>query len=180
MGDPKKKRKTYATPKRPYNTKELMEDLRIIGTYGLRNKRELWKARAELSSLRGRARDLLGLGSTERQKRERELIDKLTLLGIVMKNSPLEDVLTLRVEDLLERRLQTYLYRRGMAKTLFQARQFISHGHIEINGRKVTTPSYKVKIKDEETLDYSLFSPYKSPEHPFRKEIEEEELKGDI
>lgn len=176
MGDPKKKHKTFTTPKRPWDTNALMEDLRVIGAYGLRNKRELWKAHTELSHFRGRARGLLSLETEERIKREQEMIIKLAKLGLVMENSTLEDVLTLSVEDLLERRLQTYIYRRGMASSMFQARQLITHGHIEINGRKVKAPSYKVKITDEETVDYSLSSPYRNPNHPLRKELETEEL----
>jgi small subunit ribosomal protein S4 len=175
MGDPKKKHKTYNTPKRPYDADALKEELRTIGVYGLRNKRELWKAHTELSHMRGRARDLLSLGSTERDRREKEIIYKLYKRGLVMENGRLEDVLTLSVEDLLERRLQTYLFRRGMASSLFQSRQLISHGHIAINGRKVTSPSYQVKIDDEETLDYALSSPYHNPEHPLRRALEVEE-----
>jgi small subunit ribosomal protein S4 len=175
MGDPKKKHKTFTTPRVPYDTDALINELRLIGTYGLRNKRELWKLHTELSVLRGRARDLLGLSAEERSKREYDLINKLYQRGLVMENSRLEDVLTLSVEDLLERRLQTYIFRRGMAKSLFQARQLIAHGHIEINGRKVTSPSYQIKIFDEETLDYSKGSPLHDPDHPFRREMEVEE-----
>jgi len=175
MGDPKKKHKSFNTPKRPYETEALMEELRTIGVYGLRNKRELWKIHTELSVMRGRARDLLSLEAEERARREQALINKLALRGLVMENGRLEDVLTLSVEDLLERRLQTYIFRRGMASSLFQARQLITHGHIAINDRKVTTPSYQVKITDEETLDYAKSSPYHSPTHPLRRELEVEE-----
>ena len=175
MGDPKKKHKTYNTPKRPYDADALEEELRTIGVYGLRNKRELWKAHTELSHMRGRARDLLSLGATERDRREKALIYKLYKRGLVMENGRLEDVLTLSVENLLERRIQTYIFRRGLVSSLFQSRQLIAHGHIAINGRKVTSPSYQVKIDDEETLDYALFSPYHNPEHPLRKAMEVEE-----
>ena len=175
MGDPKKKHKTYNTPKRPYDADALEEELRTIGVYGLRNKRELWKAHTELSHMRGRARDLLSLGATERDKREKALIYKLYKRGLVMENGLLEDVLTLSVENLLERRIQTYIFRRGLVSSLFQSRQLITHGHIAINGRKVTSPSYQVKIDDEETLDYALSSPYHNPEHTLRKALEVEE-----
>ena len=174
MGDPKKKHKRYNTPRVPYDTEALKEELRIIGIYGLRNKRELWKVHTELSTLRGRARDLLSLGAEERDIREADMIAKLYKRGLMMENSRLEDVLTLSVEDLLERRLQTYIFRRGMAKSLFQARQLISHGHIEIDGRKVTSPSYLVRIEDEQTLDYAEFSPMRSPDHPVRRTLEVE------
>jgi len=180
MGDPKKKHKIFNTPKRPYNTEALMEELRIIGAYGLRNKRELWKAHTELSTLRGRARGLLSLDPAERALKERALIKKLAERGLVMENGRLEDVLTLSVEDLLERRLQTYIYRRGMASSLFQARQLITHGHIAVNGQKVTSPSYQVKVADEEAIDYAESSPYHNPAHPLRRELAvEEALEGE-
>jgi small subunit ribosomal protein S4 len=175
MGDPKKKHKSFNTPKRPYQTEALMEDLRVIGAYGLRNKRELWKAHTDLSILRGRARDLLSLDAAERELREKALIEKLALRGLVMENGRLEDVLTLSVEDLLERRLQTYIFRRGLASSLFQARQLISHGHISIKGTKVTSPSYQIRTTDEETLDYAESSPFNNPAHPVRRELEVEE-----
>ena len=175
MGDPKKKQKTYKTPKRPYVHENLMEELRTIGAYGLRNKRELWKAHTELSHMRGRARDLLSLDAEEKVERQQQIINKLAVRGLVMENGRLEDVLTLSVEDLLERRIQTYIFRRGLAGSLFQARQLITHGHIAINGRKVTSPSYQIKIKDEETLDYAVSSPYHNPAHPLRRELEVEE-----
>ena len=175
MGDPKKKQKTYKTPKRPYFHENLMEELRTIGAYGLRNKRELWKAHTELSHMRGRARDLLSLDAEEKVERQQQIINKLAVRGLVMENGRLEDVLTLSVEDLLERRIQTYIFRRGLAGSLFQARQLITHGHIAINGRKVTSPSYQIKITDEETLDYAVSSPYHNPAHPLRRELEVEE-----
>jgi small subunit ribosomal protein S4 len=175
MGDPKKKHKTYDTPKRPYETDALLDELRILGAYGLRNKRELWKAHTELSVLRGRARDLLSLETDERVRRERSIIEKLARRGLVMPDSRLEEVLTLSVEDLLERRLQTFVFRTGLANSLFQARQLINHGHIAVNDRKVTSPSYQVKVADEESLDFAQSSPFSDPSHPFRRELEVEE-----
>ncbi|HDJ21982.1 MAG TPA: 30S ribosomal protein S4 [Candidatus Bathyarchaeota archaeon] len=174
MGDPKKKHKTYHTPKRPYDTQALLEELQTIGAYGLRNKRELWKAKTELSAIRGRARGLLSLEPEERAARERGLIAKLAKRGLVMENSRLEDVLTLSVEDLLERRLQTIVYRRGLASSLFQARQLITHGHISVAGRKITAPSYQVLVSEEDSIEYAEGSPYRSPDHPLRKALEAE------
>jgi small subunit ribosomal protein S4 len=176
MGDPKKKQKTYKTPKRPYDSDVLLEELRTIGAYGLRNKRELWKAHTELSHMRGRARELLTLDAEEKATRQALIINKLAKRGLVMENGRLEDVLTLSVEDLLERRIQTYIFRRGLASSLFQARQLITHGHIAINGRKVTSPSYQIKVTDEETLDYAKTSPYNNPAHPLRRDLAVEEV----
>jgi len=178
MGDPKKKHKLYTTPKRPYDVRAFEEDLKILGVYGLRNKRELWRARTELSTLRRRAREMLSFDPVERIEMERILIRKLYGLGLVPESSSLDNTLSLSVGDLLERRLQTVVYRTGMAKTLFQSRQLITHGHISIDGRKVKSPSYRVTREDEAKLAYAGSSPVSLKDHPLRQEIGMEELKG--
>jgi small subunit ribosomal protein S4 len=171
MGDPKKKHKQFTTPKRPYDTDVLLEELRLIGVFGLRNKRELWRARTKVSLLRRRARGFLSLGVDERAESERSLVSKLHRMGMVGEGANLEEILTLSVEDLLERRLQTMVWRRELAKSLYQSRQMITHGHIAINGQKITAPSYHVTTEDERTLGYSANSPFVSPDHPSRKEM---------
>jgi small subunit ribosomal protein S4 len=50
---------------------------------------------------------------------------------------------------LLERRLDTMIYRAKFVPTVFAARQFISHGHIKVNGRRVTVASFRVKVGDD-------------------------------
>jgi small subunit ribosomal protein S4 len=49
---------------------------------------------------------------------------------------------------LLERRLDALVYRAKFVPTIFAARQFVNHGHIKVNGRRVNIPSYKVKVGD--------------------------------
>lgn len=178
MGDPKKKHKLYTTPKRPYDVASLEEELRLLGVYGLRNKRELWRKRTELSTFRRRAREMLSMDPVERAEGQRALIRKLHKLGLVSENADLEDVLTLNIQELMERRLQTVVYRRGLAKTLFQARQLITHGHISLGGKKVKAPNHHVSLEDEKSLNYAESSPLHSQEHPLRQEMIQEELRG--
>jgi small subunit ribosomal protein S4 len=178
VGDPKKKHKRYTTPQVPYDTEMFTEELKLLGTYGLRNKRELWRARTELSTLRRRARELLAMTATEREAQQKEMIGKLNKMGLVQLNGTLDDILTLSIEDLMERRLQTYIFRKGMAKSLWQARQLITHGHVSIGGREVKAPGYHVKIQDEGIIDYTGVSPFANKDHPLRREMAVNEAVG--
>ena len=149
MGDPKLSRKVWKKPKRPLNYDLMMDELKILGTFGLKTKRELWKANTQLSSVRLQARSLLALRQEDREQKEPILINSLSKVGLVDKNSTLDNVLNLQVADLLSRRLQTVVQRKLYFKTPYQARQAIVHGHIMIGERVVTIPSYTVKIDEE-------------------------------
>ena len=124
--------KRYETPNHPYQGERIAGEHDLVGRYGLHNKEELWRARSELRSFRREARELLGraAGSAEAAATEsREFLTRLKKLGILGDEDGLDDILSLDVTDLLERRLQTVVYRKGYANTPKQARQFIVHGH---------------------------------------------------
>jgi small subunit ribosomal protein S4 len=171
MGDPKRQKKKYETPRFPWRTDVLQEELKLLGQYGLRNKRELWRHKTMLSKFRGIARSLIGKPPEERQKMEEELLSRLKKLGIIHETAVLDDVLDLTVEDILERRLQTIVFRKGLAKTFHQARQLITHGHISIGNQRVTVPSYLVTREEEELVNYAPDSPLANPSHPLRQMI---------
>ena len=174
MGDPKKPKKKYETPRFPWRSDILQNELVLLGQYGLRNKRELWRHKTMLSKFRGIARSLLSMPAEKRAKLESELLGKLKRLGILPETAVLDDVLDMTVEDILERRLQTIVFRKGLAKTPYQARQLITHGHIAINGRKVFSPNYLVTKEEEDSITYAPTSPLNNPEHPLRLIIESE------
>lgn len=171
MGDPKKQRKTYETPRHPWRRDQLEVELRLMGEYGLRNKRELWRYKTMLSQVRGIARGLLGSAGEERERLEREYLSKLGRIGVLSESANIDEVLDLDIRDLLERRLQTMVFRRGLAKTQFQARQLVSHGHISIAGKVVSVPGYMVKRDEEQKLKYFSHSPLTKADHPLRKVI---------
>ena len=152
MGDPKTPRRIWKKPKNPLNYNLMMDELKTLGTFGLKTKRELWKARTNLSKLRHQARSLLALRQEIRKEKEPVLINSLSKIGLVDKNSTLDAVLNLQVTDLLSRRLQTIVQRKLYFKTPYHARQAIVHGHIMIGDRIVTIPSYVVKIDEESKI----------------------------
>ncbi len=166
MGDPKYPRRLWRKPKRPFNYELKMEELKTLGTFGLKTKRELWKARTELSRLRKQARSLLALRQEVRQEKEPILMKSLSKIGLVGDDSTLDDVLNLKVTDLLSRRLQTVVLKKFGFKTPYQARQAVVHGHIMIGDRIVNIPSYTVTTEEENNI---LISPDSSLENLLSK-----------
>jgi small subunit ribosomal protein S4 len=152
MGDPKTSRKVWKKPKRPLNYDLKMDELKTLGTFGLKTKQELWKTQTELSRVRLQARSLLALRQEDRKRKEPVLMQSLTKIGLVDESSTLDDVLNLQVNDLLSRRLQTIVQRKLFFKTPYQARQAIVHGHIMIGDSIVTIPSYVVKTEEENKI----------------------------
>jgi small subunit ribosomal protein S4 len=137
-----------------------MEESRLLGIYGLRNKRELWKAVTIIRHFRHRARALLAAPPEVREREEKVLIKKLVELGLLNEGARLDDVLNLRVEDLLERRLQTIVFKKGLARSIYEARQLIVHGHIAVGGRRIRSPGYIVSRSEEPLVTYYYNSPY--------------------
>jgi len=153
MGDPKYPRKAWRKPKRPLNYDLKMEELKTLGTFGLRTKKELWKAHTKLSGVRHQARSLLALQQDIREEKEPILMKSLTKIGLVSSDATLDDVLNLDVTDLLTRRLQTLVHKKLGFQTPYQARQAVVHGHIMIGDRVITIPSYTVTTAEEENIN---------------------------
>jgi len=124
-----------------------------------------------LSKFRGIARSLIGQTLGERKKMEDELLARLKKLGVLDETAILDDVLDLTIEDILERRFQTIVFRKGLAKTMQQARQLIGHGHMTIGNRRVTTPGYIVPKPEEDQITYTPKSSLANPAHPLRQTI---------
>jgi small subunit ribosomal protein S4 len=162
MGDPRKIRKKWEGPRHPWRKDVLEQEMKLVGAYGLRNKRELWITATIVRRIRHRARSLLAAPKEVREKEEKALIIRLVKLGVLRENARLEDVLALKPEDLLERRLQTIVYRKGLARTIHEARQLIVHGHIAIAGRRIRSPGYLVTLDEERLVDYAPNSPLRA------------------
>jgi len=155
----------------------MAEERRIIEKYGLKNKREFWKAQSVLRNFRGQARELqarLRAAEPQAAQETKWLLERLTRLGLLSPGSPtVDDVLALSVEGLLERRLDWNVFQRGLAPTAKSARKLIVHGHISLNEHRVTRPGYLVRRDEEASLSYSPASPLNSEEHPLRVAMRE-------
>ena len=173
MGDPRLPRRVWKKPKRPLNYDLKMSELKTLGEFGLKTKRELWKAHTELSRLRNQARSILALGQDVRQNKEPILIRSLVKVGLVPENSTLDDVLNLQVVDMLSRRLQTIVMKNLGFKTPYQARQAVTHGHIMIGERIVDIPSYVVRVDEEKSIKLVPNSPMKEVLEKIKKEAKE-------
>lgn len=160
MGDPRRLKKKFKKPKRPFEKDRLYEELEFIGKYGLRNKREFWKSRTMLARWREIARHSRTLPKERAIEVQQTLIKKLNRLGIVGTEAEFEDVLLLTVEDLLKRRLQTLVFEKGLARSVYQARQMIVHKHIQIGGKRINAPSYLVKKEEEDLISFAASSSF--------------------
>ena len=176
MAYPGKNYKSYQTPKRPFEKTRIESETRLVIEYGLRNKREVWKAQSNLRKYRKGARNLLVLMSSNLDRtlfetKKNELISSMQRAGLLGPDADIEDVLSLKVQAQLERRLQTLVYRKGLARSPKQARQLITHGHIAIAGRRTNIPSYRVNRTEETTISYYGKSPFLSDSHAEKTRI---------
>jgi small subunit ribosomal protein S4 len=159
MGYPGKNRKSYDTPKHPWQAARIEPEVELVKRYGLRNKREVWKAHSALKKYRELARKLLaesakGKLSGHVKTDADNILNRLKRYGLLKTEAGLDDILSLEVTNFLERRLQTQVHKQGLANTVKQARQFIVHGHIAVDGKKVTIPGYLVPTNEELSLGY--------------------------
>lgn len=125
--------------------------------FALKNKREIWKTQAKVSYFRQRAKDLARTEPAEQEV----LFKKLQTLGLATKT--IADVLALRAEDLLQRRLPTVIFKKGYAQTPQQARQLVTHRKVSVNGVIVTIPSYLVHVAEESTIKVAFTLQAKQP-----------------
>lgn len=176
MGDPKFSRKTYDTPSHPWQGERIKAEVEVVRAFGLKNKIEVWKAETILRNLRKQSRDLqarLRSGDKQAQVEADALLNKCGRLGYLPVGSNLNDILSLKDEDVLSRRLQTIVFEKGLASTIKQARQMITHGHIFMNGHRVTVPGYLVTRAEESSIEYNPSSPYTDEMHPMRMSAEQ-------
>ncbi len=173
MGYPGKDRKSYDTPKHPWQAARMASEVELVKRYGLRNRKEVWKTHSSLKNYRELARKLLAESAKGKlagnvKTDSDNILNRLKRYGLLKTDAGLDDILSLDVTNFLERRLQTQVQKQGLANTVKQARQFIVHGHISVGGRKVTVPGYLVSMDEELQIDYYGSSPLFGEGHPSR------------
>ena len=149
MGLVRKQRRKYETPNHPWQAQRIEEERKIIEEYGLTNKKQIWKNASILRNFRKQAREITKLRGEKKDSNSKILIQKLNRLNLVKTGSKLSDILNLQLRDVLERRLQTVVYKKNLSNSIKQARQFILHKKISVNGKIISSPSYLINEKDK-------------------------------
>jgi len=171
MGDPRKLRKKYDTPVHPWQGERIQEEHVLLKKYGLKNKKEIWKARSFLKKATSQAKKLAGSRTTQSTKETKQLLHRLARLGLLKSGAGIGEVLNIAFEEVLHRRLQTIVHKQGLARTIRQARQFVVHGHISVAGKLVDVPSYLVNVEEQGTIGFKEHSSFADFTHPERVEI---------
>jgi len=167
MGDIKKIRKKYSKPSHPWRIERITEQNQIIKEFGIPKKTELWKAIAKLGSFKNQAKNLSARSDAQAKIERENLVKKLESLNLI-KDATLEAILGISLKDVLNRRLQTIVFKKGYSKTMSQARQMIIHRHILIGGKINSSPSYIVRNAEEGSIEISPKSPFYDTNHAER------------
>ncbi len=168
MGDPRRFKNKYSGPGHPWQRARIEEERILSKEYGLTTKRELWKINSKLKAFANQAKKLIALRTAQAEIEKKQLLGRVARYGLLPATAKLNDILALNIRDLLNRRLQTLVYKKGFARTPRQARQYIVHEHIIIGEKKISAPSYLVPVAEESIISFVANSSLSSPEHPER------------
>jgi len=171
MGDPRKLRSKFEGPSHPWQAERIEAEKVLLQEYGLKNKRELNRLISKGKTYTSTAKRLIASSGSQADLEKQQLFDTLHKFGLIIGSTNLDDVLGLQTKALLERRLQTLLFRKGYARTMSQSRQFISHTHVFVGGKKITSPGYLVSVTEESSIAIDPSSSLANVEHPERVAI---------
>lgn len=154
---------TFRKPKRPFEKERLESEMKVVGQFGLKNKREVWRVNYMLTKIRAAARVLLTLDEKdERRIFEGEaLLRRMTRLGLLNENErKLDYVLGLTLAKFMERRLQTKVFKLQIARSMHHARVLIRQRHIRVGKQICNIPSFLVRVDSEKHIDFATTSPF--------------------
>jgi len=173
MGSPKKQRKKFSKPAHPWQKERILAEQELLKEYGLNRKYEIWKMNSILKNFTRQAKNLITTKNIQVERERKQLLTKLYSLGLIGKDAKIEDVLSLTLKNIMERRLQTLVFRKNIVISIRQARQFIVHGHISIGDKTIAAPSYLVHSGEESGIQFSQSSIFSNPSHPGRVIVDE-------
>ncbi len=168
MGSPRQPKKKYSRPLKRWSKERLDSEKPVIQEFGLKNKKEIWRAASSLRKFAAQAKRLIALRGVQAEVEKKQMIGKLSSLGIISPNASLDEVLGLTLKDFLVRRLQTIVFKRNLARSVRQSRQFIVHRQIKVGDKIITSPSFLVPVSVEDKVAFVETSPLANPEHPER------------
>ncbi|MFB6245261.1 MAG: 30S ribosomal protein S4 [Candidatus Nanohaloarchaea archaeon] len=149
----KKLKKQFETPNEGWNEERINREDELVEEYGLSSKTEIYRAQSRLRGFRRQARKL---AASEKEEAAEDFLDKLNRLGLIREQDSLEEVLSLNMTDVLDRRLQTAVDRRGYSETVRDARQMVVHGHVYVDGQRVTVPGYLLDQEEEGEIEIRM------------------------
>ncbi len=168
MGDPKRLRKTYDTPQHPWNKTAIDTGKVLRRDFGLRNRRDILKAQSFLKKYKNIAKRLIAQKTAQGEKEKQQILQKLQNLGLLQAGADLDSILSLEVQSVLNRRLQSIVYNNKLARSMKQARQFITHRHIVVGNKEITSPSHLVTLEEESQVTFKAKSALAAETHPER------------
>lgn len=175
MGDPRRIRKKYEGPRHPWIGSRIEEERTLKQQFGTKNKKEIFRMGTVLKRFKDQAKALSSRFDKQAKAEQEQMMNKMVSLGLVKSGAELDDILGLSVTDVMNRRLQTVMVKRLLARSPNQARQLITHGHVMVNGKIITSPGYLVRVEEESNISFRPKSPFNNDNHPER--FSEEELK---
>ena len=171
MGSPRRQRKKFSKPSHPWQKERILAEKELLKAYGLNRKYEIWKMSSILKNFTRQAKNLITTENAQVEKERNQLLTKLFSLGLTGKDAKIEDVLSLTLKDIMERRLQTLVYRKNLSSSIKQARQFIVHEHVSLGEKTITAPSFLVPVDDENSIQFAQGSILTNTSHPIRTVI---------
>jgi len=172
MGDIKKLKKKYFTPRHPWNKKNIEEEAILVKEFGLQKKQEIQIAASFLKKYKDIAKRLIADQTAQGAKEKTQMIQKLQRLSLLKGEPKLDDVLSLSVRDILNRRAQSIIAKKGFARSMKQARQFITHNHVLIGAKAITSPSTLLTLEAESNVTFKPSSSLAAEDHPERVPVE--------